>query len=726
MKAIKQHVLMILWMIAGAVLVAASAVLIDWQPRPFDRRLAVAIAQSYDARVIRDAFGMPHIYGSRDSDVAFGLAYAHAEDDWRTIEEVILFSRGELARHRGRTAAVTDYLIAAMGANDAIRVKFDTAISIETKSILAGYAAGINLWCAEKRARCAHGVAPVTEQDVVAGFAARTPFFYGLEAELGALFTRNNSPASEIETSFNTYLRTEPGFATGSNAMAVAPHRSADGHTRLMVNSHQPFTGPVAWYEARLKSDEGWDMIGGLFPGSPLILHGANPDLGWAFTVNKPDLVDVFAMEVDDAKNPSRYKLDGAWRPFAVSKARFRVKLAGPFSLPVTRPVLRSVHGPAFVTANGVFAVSFAGDGEVRAIEQWRLMNKSRNFDQWRKAMEMQAIPSFNVVYADKEGTIAYFYNAAIPIRKPGRDWKKVQPGDRSDLVWAGVRPFGSAPQTLRPAAGYVINANNSPFESTAAESAPSSDNFPLEYGIDQEKTNRGIRLQELFGSDLSITPDEFIKYKFDDRYADSSALKKAIHTIIADKNIKDDAIMSEAISILKSWDGRADTENRSAALAISWGAKVFGRIYQENPSDLSSMRVALKETADELLKGFSRLDPTWGEVNRLRRGAFDLPVNGGPDTLRAIYTSGDLADGPLTASGGDSYILYADWDDRGVVSIRTVHQFGSATLDQKSPHYADQTPIFAAQQFRTPPLTLDALLETATSDYRLGKRDTR
>ena len=104
-----------------------------------------------------------------------------------------------------------------------------------------------------------------------------------------------------------------------------------------MVNSHQPYTGPVAWYEARVKSEEGWDMIGGIFPGAPMILHGAGPDLGWAMTVNKPDLVDVYALEVDEPEEPSQYRFDGGWRDFDVKEIEFRVKLWGPFSLPVKR-----------------------------------------------------------------------------------------------------------------------------------------------------------------------------------------------------------------------------------------------------------------------------------------------------------------------------------------------------------------------------------------------------
>ncbi len=293
--------------VAAAVLVAAAT----WLRTPvgrFDADAAIGAAQAYDARIIRDKFGVPHIYGKRDGDVAFGLAYAHAEDDWATFENVLLFARGELGRRTGREGATTDYLIAALRIGADIDAKYETDLSAETRALLEGYAAGLNLYCAEERRRCAAGLAPVTAKDIVAGFAARTPFFYALDTTLKTLFEGAPKEQAAIGAVREAFFKIAPEAELGSNAVAVAPSRSADGHTRLMINSHQPYTGPIAWYEARVKSEEGWDMIGGVFPGSPIILHGAGPILGWAHTVNMPDLADVYALEVDDPKEPTRYR----------------------------------------------------------------------------------------------------------------------------------------------------------------------------------------------------------------------------------------------------------------------------------------------------------------------------------------------------------------------------------------------------------------------------------
>jgi len=714
---------------AGLLVLAAAAGAAFWlktpSPAPFDASAALDAAKSYDVRIIRDRWGVPHVYGSRDADVAFGLAYAHAEDDWKTIEDVIFFARGGLALRTGKDGAVTDYLIAALGVWNDINRKYETDLTPETHAMLEGYAAGINLWCAEDRTRCASGVAPVSAKDIVAGFVSRTPFFYGLDSELKKLFEAEPGKQAALTRVREAFLRVVPGVELGSNAIAVAPSRSSDAHTRLMVNSHQPYSGPVAWYEARLKSSEGWDMIGGVFPGSPVILHGAGPNLGWAHTVNAPDLVDIYALEVDDAKKPTKYRMDGEWRPLERSRVTLRVKLVGPFSLPVTRDVYRSAHGPVFVAKNGVFAVAYGGQGDIGAVEQWFGMNKAASFAGWRRAMSRQSIPSLNAVYADKSGMIAYYYNAALPIRSENADWSGVVDGSRSDLLWTGVRPFGSAPHIVAPASGYVVNANHSPFDASAPGDNPMEADFPPHFGVDRNTTNRGIRIQALYGADPQIDADEFVSYKFDHQYAANSRLRLLIAGLVADPALASDPETAEAAALLKGWDGSTAQEDRAAALAVrigylNLGYRLIGAIDPiEEPDPASALRRAVRE----LKTGFGRIDPPWGEAVQLKRGAVSLGLNGGPDILRAVYPTGTPEEGTQASAGGDTYILYADWPtDGGAPLIRTIHQFGSATLDQKSPHYADQAPLFAGEEWKAPAMTLEGVLAEATRDYRPGR----
>ncbi|MCP5066507.1 MAG: acylase, partial [bacterium] len=373
-----------------------------------DREAYLAAAERFDVRIIRDAYGVPHIYGQRDVDVAYGLAFAHAEDDFLTIQKVNLATRGRLAAVDGLDAAPIDFMVQWMGVWDAVDAGYDSEISAETRGIAEAYAVGLNHYAALHPEAVLPGAIPVTGRDIIAGFAFKTPLFYGFQQTMLELFEEERQrelALSPTEDAF--HLSNLPQPILGSNAVAVGPGRSADGATRLLVNSHQPYTGPVAWYEVRLHSEEGWDVAGGVFPGGPVMLHGANRHLAWASTVNQPDLTDVYLLDVDP-ENPNRYRLDGEWREFERAEASFAVKLLGRLRWTVNRELLKSAHGPALRRPHGTYGVRFVGMNEIRGLEQYMRMNKARDFNEWRDAMRMQALPSINFIYADQAGNMGY------------------------------------------------------------------------------------------------------------------------------------------------------------------------------------------------------------------------------------------------------------------------------------------------------------------------------
>lgn len=702
-------------------LIATAAWLWTPAPKPFDQDAALTEAKKYEARIIRDDWGVPHIYGARDADVAFGLAYAHATDDMKNIEDSVRFTRGEMGLQTGREGAITDYLMAAVGAMDVAERKLATEVPQDVISLLEGYVAGINLYCTEDIERCSPGIAPVSATDILGSFVGRTPFFYGLDGYLTELFSGDVDLKEELVDARNAYIKLDRSIQTGSNAIAVAPSRSADGHTRLMVNSHQPYVGPLAWYEARLKSDEGWDMVGSLFPGMPMLSHGAGPNLGWAMTVNKPDLVDIFKLTVNDERKPTQYEMDGEWLDFEQSTVTIRVKLFGPFSFPSRQTVRRSVHGPVLRTPNGYFAISFAGDQAVKLLEQWYRMNKAATKSEWLDAMALQGIPSFNLVYGDKDGNIGYYYNARIPDRNPGWNWSEVAPGNRSDLVWGDLLPFGTAPHIENPSSGYVVNANNTPFDASGREDNLSRDDYPQELGISDRTTNRGFRLQELYGRDEEISSEEFVAYKMDNTYSGRSRLMSFLAVLPKLPEIAGNPDYKHALALIASWDGKTDLDSRAAGLAIRTGQLARGVQINDEGEDLKKPAEALSQAIAEFQAGFGRIDPEWREVSRLMRGETDLPLRGGPDQLRAVYSIDNPENGPLTAVAGDTYILYADWDENGNVDIQSIHQFGSATLDETSPHYDDQAVLFTEERWKRPAMNLDDLLSVAQSDITIG-----
>ena len=682
-------------------LAAVTLLVLDAPNRPpaFDRAAALGRAGTYHVRIRRDEYGVPHVKGARDADVAFGIAYAHAEDDYRTIETVLLATRGQLAARDGLKAATTDYLVQLMRIWPAIRRDYP-GLPADLRVVLEAYADGVNAYGAAHPDQVSAGVLPVTGQDIAAGFAFKTPFFYGLDKTLSRLMApqTRRTPAP-----------------TGSNGLAVAPSRSADGATRLLVNSHQPYTGPVAWYEAVLESGEGWHVAGGFFPGSPFMLHGHNAHLGWANTVNAPALSDVYRLEINP-KDPDAYRLDGAWRRLETEPAKLRIKLFGPFYLNVTKAMVFSVHGPVLKTDHGAFAVRYAGRDEGRQALQYYRLDKANTLAEWRAAMALQLLPSINYLYADEAGNIGYVYNGQYPARQTAdAEPQKELPGDRSDLIWTSYLPFDQVPQIWNPRCGLVFNSNNTPFVATAcADDGLDPKRIPKSLGVQTNMTNRAMRAQETYGADPSITAERFRQYKYDLTYSERSKVVALVRQLTA-IDPHGDASLAEAQGVLKRWDRRMDVHNRSAALVALTTAPFTSAEYNNvaPPDPLTSLRKA----ADDLKRHFGRLDPEWGQVNRIRRGAADLAIDGGPDTYRSVWGR-PQPDGTLTADAGDTYIMFVTWDRQGRLSSESVHQFGSATLDVRSPHYADQTPMFVNMKTKPVWFTEEQLRGHIRSDY--------
>lgn len=687
--------------LAVLVLLAfVGAVLMDRmnQPAPPDPATLIARAKAYHVHIVRDDYGVPHVFGHTDADTAFGLGYAHSEDDFATIQDVALATRGTLAATEGAKAAPGDYLVHAMMVWPAVDARYARDLSVGVRKVLEGYADGVNYYAALHPDAVKPGLLPLTGKDIAAGFVFKTPFFYGFADTLKRLTADTGGK--------------EP-LPIGSNGIAVAPSRSSDGATRLLVNSHQPYSGPVAWYEAVLQSDEGWHVAGGFFPGSPFMLHGHNEHLGWANTVNEPDLVDIYRLTINPA-NENQYRLDGKWRDFVVEDAAIRVKIFGPLIWTVHRPVLFSVHGPVFRTDHGVYAVRYAGMGEVRQVEQYYRIDKARNLDEWKAAMRLQALPSINYIYADEKGNIGYLYNGQFPVRKAGIDWKGYISGDRSDLVWHDIMPFEKMPQLWNPKSGFVFNSNNTPFQATAPEDDLKPADYPSWMGIQTNMTNRAYRALETFGADKAISDTTFRKYKFDVRYSPKSEAASIIAELC--KPVRD----AEACPILTRWNLSADVHNREAALAILTIEPV-SRARHEHDTSLTPLD-SLAHAKLVLKQNFSRLDPEWGQVNRFRRGKLDLAIDGGPDTYRAVYGVPDTG-GTLTAVDGDTFIMFVSWDKNGKLSSQSIHQFGSATLDAHSRHYADQSQMFVAMKTKPVLFTREQLKGHIEADYRPGEK---
>tara|TARA_E500000178_G_scaffold335340_1_gene372139 strand:+ start:487 stop:2703 length:2217 start_codon:yes stop_codon:yes gene_type:complete len=730
------------WIVLICLLIGSSGC----QTTRFNIAAYEGLGDQYDVTIRRDLRGVPHILGKSNPDVAFGLAYAHAEDAWPLIEEAIPFYRGENGRYVGPDGAITDYLVEWLGIWETIEANYIMDLSPDARAYIQAYADGLNFYASQHPDAVDLSRMPVTAYDLVAGSMLRHLLFYGFDHAVEELFeeTRQSQVSavirppkrrSEIRIQEPEGLLIEPpevlklgpgeikinGLPVGSNAFAIMPGISDEGATRLAINSHQPTTGPVAWYEARLKSDEGLDVMGGLFPGSPSINVGFTRDLAWGATVNNPDLVDIFVLDINP-ENENQYRLDGEWLDLEVREVEIGVTLWGFLPWTVTREVLRSAHGPAIRTPHGTYAVRYAGMGEIRQLEQWMLMNLATSFDEWVEAMRVHSFASFNFVYADREGNIMFLHNALTPRRDARYDWSQYLPGDDASLIWKDYLPFGRLPQVINPQAGYVHSANQTPFRVTDPADDPSPESFPLEHGFQQNMTNRAHRGLELFQSlGPSISEAEFSAIKHDKVYSRSTDYVSYLEKIQAQQF--DDPKRQEAQSLLAQWNLSTDVENPHAAL----GTCVF--LAAEKRKDRSEdgrqeVGALLDGCIDTLLDAEGRLDPRWGDRNRHVRGDVNVPVGGGPDILRAIYGRDLNEDGYLTNVAGDGLYYLVSWQADGTQKVEGVHHFGSATQHPESPHYDDQAEAFAEERLHEPAFD-EALLQAQLSRaYRPGQEE--
>ena len=673
----------------------------------FDAETALAEAAKYDSRIVRDRYGVPHISGPRDADVAFGLAFAHAEDDFPTIQRAVLAARGRLANVDGVDALQSDYLVHLLGIWNAIEERYELDLSEETRALLDGYAAGLNLYASRHRGDVLPGAAPVRGQDIVALFMLRLPFFYGLDEQLRGLLAGGDVEIPPRKTA-----------AARALAIAIAPSRSADGATRLLLNPQGPFAGPLSWYEARVTSGEGWNLAGGLIPGSPLLLAGASPDIGWGFSANHPDLLDVYTLE----GNPNDrffYRFDGDWRRLNVREARITIRLWGPLRVTIQREVLTSLQGPVVRNERGLFAIRYAGQDDLKGVEAFYRLNKARSYEAFTDALAMGAIPSLDFVYADKSGRIANIYNGVFPQREPGHDWTQAVAGNVSATLWKTYFPFSDVPKVVAPGSGFVISANASPFQSTSEPFNPKETAFPPTMGIETGLSNRARRALALIEPDRSITDADFKTLKFDDCYAPDSDFAVLVKDL-AERNYAGDPLMEEAGQILRRYNLCTDKDNRRAALALLTAVEVLkaDELGLPRPDAVA----VLRGFATRMLENFGRLDPVWSQVGRLKRGAVDLPVSGGPDALRDIeFEPGVDNDGQARAIGGDALTVLSTWNSNGVWAVESVVPYGSSSLET-SPHYADQAPLFVDGRLKQLPLSESALMEEATAIQRIGK----
>lgn len=663
-----------------------------------------------NVKVARDDYGVPHIFGKTDADVAYGLAWAHAEDDFETTQLTLLAGKAMLGRHLGEQGAAVDFFVHLLETRDIASQKYLADFSPDFRKLVDAYLAGINDFALAHPERVLMKEAfPVTETDIISAYILSLAQMSGADAAVQKIVA---GTIDKVEVK-------DP--AAGSNAIAIHPSRTASGEAFLAVNSHQPLTGPVAWYEAHLHSEEGWNILGGLFPGGLTVFHGVNEHLGWAHTVNNPDKLDVFQLHMHPEKK-NRYKVDGEWLELEEKRVWLKVKLWDLVTVPVPKKVWKSIFGPTLITEHGIFSIRTGSLEVITAPEQWYRMNKARNYAEFKAAMDMMALPGFNTVYADKYDTIYYVSNALIPVRNPDFDYSKTILGDSRAKLWNEYYPFDALPQQLNPSAGYLFNTNHSAFKATALPDNLDFEAYPKGMGYYLTDNNRSLRFREIMPDTGLLSYERFKAIKFDKQLPQNLAYEVNVDALFSlDPNLHPD--VGEEIGILNTWNRQATARSRGAALFAYAYYHIRDKTKSEN---LNPKRILSQEEALETFRSaqayfkthFPGKEVHLGDFQKLVRADKSLPLFGLPDVISAMRTE-PFANGMRKGEQGESYIMLVKFG-LGLPEIETVNVYG-ASNQPGSPHYADQMELFVNQQLK--PMTLDKeeVLKAAKRVYTPG-----
>jgi acyl-homoserine-lactone acylase len=667
------------------------------------------IIRTEQINIARDSFGVPHIFAPTDAEVAYGLAWAHAEDDFKTMQMLILTGKGKVATYMGKKGAPIDFVFGLLNTKATVVAQMNQ-FDPKFIQLVKGYLLGLEAYAKAHPDKVLNKhVFPITIEEYLASAAFSVAIFCGVDKALPKIL---NGTIPKLE-----------GFTgEGSNAFAINAKKSASDETMLVINAHQPIEGPTAFYEAHLQSEEGWNILGGLFPGAPMIFHGVTPNLAWAHTVNFQDKIDIYQLEMSKS-HPGEYKVDGNW--LKLEKRKIKLSIKGiPF--PIYKTAYQSIYGPTVATPKGeYFSMRLPALMDAGALQQWYAMNKSTNFKEFKSALDQNHLPMFNIMYADKADNIFYISNGKMPYRNKDTSyhWSSTLPGNTKATLWNEFKPLSALPQMTNPKSGYLFNANHSPFLASSELDNLNPTNFDVNDGYETYHNNRSRRAKDLIDQLDKISYEDIKRIKFDRQLPNPILFPygfTADTMFMVDENKYPQ--LASIITSLKNWDHNAVAESK--------GALIYNLAYYNVPvvmegrnKDKLTMVEAVKVYQiiyDFLQSNYGRTDVTLGEVQRLVRGKENWPQGGMPDVLAAVMSE-PLGKDKRKMNSGDAYINFVRFPKNGGLPlIETVNTFG-ASYNEGDKHFNDQRAMYQAQQLKRMTLDKTEVLQKAVRQYHPG-----
>jgi len=672
-----------------------------------------------DILIRRTEYGVPHIKASSLHDVTFGLAWCELEDYGERVVYALLAARGDAALVDGYEAIDADF-IRQQGYQRTQETYF--LLDQDTRDMYEGFAAGVNLYLK-------------TFPDEFPRYSLFT--FTGYDVAAATVRITTYGSANRFLNHLKEQKAREDSVMAlqedGSNAWAFAPERTKSGNAILLRNPHLSWA--AGYYEAHLTVDGklnfyGDFRIGGLFA----IIGGFNDHLGWSTTNNYPDLNEIYAFDIDPDK-PDHYLFDETSVPLQRKLITAEFKNGEGISLE-TREFLITPLGPVIHRSDGkIYIIKQAGDGEYRRGQQFVRMMMSNDLEEWKKAMQMQAITSSNYTYADDHGNIYYVWNAAIPElpHTSGGDTNSVSVSGSSQ-VWTKVIPFDNLPQLLNPKGGYLHNEND-PFHFTNLNEILPPENYP-EYFPEPRLRQRSQHSLQLIHNDKKFSLEDIVE------------MKHSMKMVVAEQ-VKDDLLkvarysgsgeeMKGAIEQLENWDNTVASDSKGGVLFENWFIEYVNEMGQaelfaipwsihdpmntpEGLSDTAKAFSALKKAIAITKEKYGTLDLTWGEIHRLRHGDLDLPVGGGPSGLGCFrvlgFSEGD--DGKQQIRRGDGWVLAVEFSNPP--KAYSILAYGQSAKEE-SPHHTDQAELFANNKMKKVAFTEKEIRKSLIREYSPGE----
>ena len=701
---------------------------------PTKAEIASWQAQSQRVTILRDKWGVPHIYAKTDADVVFGMLYAQAEDDFNRIEVNYLNALGRLAEAEGEKALYSDLRMKLFIDPADLKAKY-RASPPWLKKLMDSFAAGLNYYLymhAEVKPKVLMRFEPwmalsFTEGsiggDIESVNLRQLEAFYG-GAKTGS--TTGAAAAMDDDDSFNivtaqTKREAEPELEPrGSNGFAIAPANTASGHSLLLINPHTSF---YFRSEMQVVSDEGLNAYGAVTWGQFFIYQGFNNRLGWMHTSGGGDAIDEFAETIVIEGDKRSYKYGETLRPLKTSILSVPYKTAdGVAEKKLT--VYHSHHGPIIREDGDKWVAVKLMQEPIKALTQSYMRTKAKNYADFNKVMDLRTNSSNNTVYADGDGNIAYYHGDFIPIRDTRFDFTKPVDGSNPATDWKGLHEVKDIIQLFNPATGWIQNTNNWPF-SSAGSSSPKRENYPV-YMWNVGENARGVHAVRMLEGKNGFTLDSLIAAAYDTQLtAFEPLLPRLLQTYGSSKDAAQKAALREPIEVLRAWDKRYDLKSEATSLAIYWYQEVRNRVGEEartagislpdfiaNQTPGKVLLDSLAAAVAKLEKDFGGWKTPWGEINRLQRLTGDIlqPFDDSKPSIAIPYASGNY--GSLASFGmgaargtqriygevGNSFVAAVEFGPR--IKAKSI-LVGGQSGNPASPHFNDQSEMYSRGEFK-------------------------